>query len=397
MKYDFILFENAYDIENHYKDLTLFAVLLKKMGYRVAIADVFKEYKLCEDNTIPHLSLRYRCPKFFSTVSKYQNKMSSVRFHLNRILQSLYLIYVIVALRKKAKNFYIGSLTSYTPSLWLFFLSRKNNYFVWGLRSHILYSWRNNKVDSFTFTSMLREYRIKSAYNIKIVTSIEIIKEEFVSLGISSERILVRPERWISIVTLNEKKNSNTKSQLNLLTIGTLRRSKHVEYVLDALKKLNDESICYTIAGRCKNDNGYEKMLTEHANGVPNIKRLNSFIDDEDFQMLLQQCDFLILCDEKEPSCATNGTMMESLMMGKPIIAPNHNPFKYEVEKYEVGLLYDFNNLDSLVEVFKKVKVIGSSFFCENILKYQDMLLEENVISYVKRQIEVIIWEERHR
>ena len=39
-KYDFVLFENAYDIENHYKDLSLLAKILKKAGYTVAIANV---------------------------------------------------------------------------------------------------------------------------------------------------------------------------------------------------------------------------------------------------------------------------------------------------------------------------------------------------------------------
>ena len=67
MKYDFILFENAYDLENHYIDLSLFASLLKKMGYSVAIANVFKESDLCCDSSIPHITLQYRCPKHFST------------------------------------------------------------------------------------------------------------------------------------------------------------------------------------------------------------------------------------------------------------------------------------------------------------------------------------------
>ena len=43
MKYDFVLFENLFSVENHYKDLGILVTLLKEAGYKVAIADAFKE------------------------------------------------------------------------------------------------------------------------------------------------------------------------------------------------------------------------------------------------------------------------------------------------------------------------------------------------------------------
>lgn len=390
MKYDFILFENAYDIENHYIDLSLFASLLKKMEYNVAIANVFKESKLCRDSSIPHITLKYRCPKQFSTLSQYRKRTNSIKFHYYRILHSLYLVYVIVSLSRKGKNLYIGSLTSYTPFLWLFFLFKKNNYFIWGLRSHILYSWKK-KLDSFTLTAILRTYKIKRSSNIKLVTSNDIIKNEFISLGIPSNRIIVRPERWITKQTKNITSHSIIDNQTSFLTIGTLRRSKHVEYVLDAFKVINDSCYSYTIAGRCKDDNGYEDMLNKHSEGIPNVKRINTFINDEDYVKLFQQCDFLILCDEKEISCPSNGTMVESLIWGRPIIAPNQEPFKYEIDKYGIGLLYDFNNLQSLVETLRIARTLGSNYFSSNILQYQEMLLEQNVILFVDEQIKKII------
>ena len=392
MKFDFILFENAYNIENHYKDLSMSASLLSKMGYSVAIADVFKEEELCRLEDIPHIKLKLRCPQYFSTLSKFRKPVSGIRFHFNRILQGLYLIYAIFALRNKAKNFYIGSLTSYTPLLWLYFLSPQRNYFIWGLRSNTLEVWRQQSFNSFTISSFLIERRIKNCNRIKVVVSNEIIRQEFIKLGIAETRIVVKPERWIvDKLVESPRVIHNKKYKLNLLTIGTLRKSKHVEFVLQSLQELNDNEISYTIAGRCRDANGYEEMISQFSQGVPNVVRKNYFIDESEYETLLSECDFLVLCDEPELSCASNGTMAEAMIMGIPIIAPNHNPFKYEVERYDIGLLYDFYDIKSLANVLLKAKSIGPRFFSTNISRYQETIREKNVIVSMKEQLNNIL------
>ena len=390
-KYDFVLFENAYDIENHYKDLSLLAKILKKAGYTVAIANVFKEAELCLDTDIPHIDLKYKCPRRFSILRKYRKTVSSFSFHLNRLLHSLYLVYVIIALRKNASNFYIGSLTTYTPVLFLCFLPRKNNYFIWGLRSYTLTKWANSKYDTLTFTSWLRERRIKNHRNVKLIVSNEVIREEFISIGIKRDRTLYRPERWIAEGEriLDDKKVNDRLT--NILSIGTLRRSKHVEYAIEALQKINDKSIVYTIAGRCKDTNGYEAMITEKSKGMPNVVRKNYFIDDNEYVQLFKECDFLLLCDEPEPSCGSNGTMLESIMVGRPLIAPNHSPFKEEIERFGVGILYDLNDINSLVVALNKAKELKSLYFKENIKKYQEFISERNIINSLIKELSIII------
>lgn len=389
--YDFILFENAYDIENHYKDLSMFASLLSKMGYSVAIADVFKEKELCKIEEVPHINLKIKCSQQFSTLSKFRKPVSGIRFHFNRILQGLYLIYAVLALRNKAKCFYIGSLTSYTPLLWLYFLSPKRKYFVWGLRSHTLVSWRQRVFNSLTIPAYLKERRIKKCCRIKILVSNEIIRDEFVKLGIEEKRMVVKPERWIKDSQAIPANVCDRKCKLNLLTIGTLRKSKHVEFVLQALQNLKNNDISYTIAGRCKDDNGYEDMIVKYSENVPNIIRKNYFIDDIEYELLFSECDFLVLCDEPELSCASNGTMVEAIILGKPIIAPNHNPFKYEVERYGIGILYEFSDRNSLCEAINRAKELGSSNFKKNVLAYRELLREKCVVDYVKQQMNNIV------
>ena len=72
--YDFILFEQLYTVQNHYKDLANIVVLLNSAGYKVAIADVFKEADLCKVDGVPHISLNIKCPKEYKEVHTFYKK-----------------------------------------------------------------------------------------------------------------------------------------------------------------------------------------------------------------------------------------------------------------------------------------------------------------------------------
>ncbi len=68
----------------------------------------------------------------------------------------------------------------------------------------------------------------------------------------------------------------------------------------------------------------------------------------------LEKCHFLLLCDKKQPSSVTNGTLMEAFINLRPVIAPNYDPYKYYVEKYGLGILYNPEETDSLVDAINK-------------------------------------------
>ncbi|MBQ0075136.1 MAG: glycosyltransferase [Prevotella sp.] len=379
--YDFILFENNSSLENHYVDLGNLAYLLKNGGYKVAFADIFKEKILVKEKGIDFVQLPVKYPTFLLAKKKH----NPVTTFIYRFLSSLYLIYALFALRDKAKGFYIGSLTLGTPILWLLFLSSKKEYYIWGLRCHMLELWQHSR-SLYGFYSFCLYKLIRKKKNLKIIVSHHIIKEEFISrLGIENSRLIARPERFNRGVSNNIRRT--TRDTLTLLTIGTLRRSKHVEFVLDSLRKINIPNIKYIIAGRCKNDVNYEALLTKKMKGLSNVTRLNRFIPDEEYNELMNECDFLVLCDEQEPSCATNGTMTEALLNGIPIIAPNYNPFKYEIEKYGVGLIYEYNDINSMVEVINMAASMDCSNLRDNLYKYRILFSQDVVTKSLIEQI----------
>ena len=129
-------------------------------------------------------------------------------------------------------------------------------------------------------------------------------------------------------------------------------------------------------------------MISDRMSGVPNVTRINKYLDDEEYERLMSSCDALLLCDGDQLSCASNGTMSEALLHGKPIIAPNFNPFKYEVETFGVGALYEYENIDSLAETLLLFLKGGTEKFMKSLEVYQNGYLFKNVSLSLRDQIE---------
>lgn len=75
----------------------------------------------------------------------------------------------------------------------------------------------------------------------------------------------------------------------------------------------------------------------------------------------------MVFADEQGPSCITNGTMTEALINHRPIICPNYNPYKYYIEKYNIGLMYEAGNVDSYAAIMEKAKDLGVEYFLSSI------------------------------
>lgn len=387
MKFDFLLFEHLYNVQNHYKDLGILARLLQKAGYRVAIVDVFKEAELCNIGDIPHISLGIDCPREFRSVRTYIRKKNGLVNLYYRVKKDIYLYKIIKSLSGIAPNIYIGSMTLATPIFFFMAFEKHTNYYMWALRSAYVLNWKNSKLGFYNFISRSLYKIIHKCKNLHLIVSNELIKKEFEEVvGIEDDRLILRPERIIKERQVIAGKGVKGSS-LNLLYIGTLRAEKNIEFCIEAMKKISDNRISYTIAGRCKSDNNYNDKIKQLTKDVPNIYRIDRYIPDEEYEQLMSDCDFLVLCDKQQASCASNGTMTEALLHGKPIIAPDFNPFKYEVEKYGVGMLYLYNDVDSLCETILKALNDGVESFKDNIASYQNNFIEENVAHKLTKQL----------
>jgi len=374
--YDFVLFEST-RARNHHKDMEMIAHMLIESGMKVAIAEVYVEAERCKDTSIPHIKFEKKFQEKFIEVEDGYSPLS--RFAKNRVIMHRYgeyLKYVAKQLNSMTKNIYAGSQENGHPFSWVKFVDPDIKIYLWGLRSFRMYEY---KLKPFSLSGIHSYFNTKYYWypNMYYFVSDEMIKAEYLKLGVEEKHLIIRPERTTPELHPVVQKSHN--DDFNLLSIGMLRPDKRIEVVIDAVKQINNPSINYIIAGKTSDREAYEPVIEEAMEGTKNIVRKNYRLSNDEFNSLMSNADFLVLCDVQQASNVTNGTMNEALLLGKPIIAPNYNPYKYFVEKYGVGILFDPTDRKSLVSAILSAKEKGAYSFNNNILEYQKTLLYSKV------------------
>lgn len=385
MKYDFILFEDLYDSVNHYKDVCIIARMLNDCGYSVAIADVFREAQFCSDAQVPIISLSTKKTRATLSLSKSNFSIFRVIQNMwNRFRIDLYLKKVVIELSHLTNNIYAGTMHMGMPILWMKRIPSSVNIYLWGLRSYYLTYYKSRSFKIETIESKWLYSFFKSHANFKFIISDEIILKEFQALGFPTNRLILRPERLTDSICYPINRDSITK----ILCIGTLRPQKRIDICLDAFSAISHDNIEFTIAGKAYSDHGYDKLINSKIFGSKNVIRVDKRLNEEEYQNLFRSCDYLLLCDEKQLSSVTNGTMNEALLSGKPIIAPNHDPYKYVVERYNVGILYDLHNQESIKRAFLEAQLKSPLDFSDGLVAYQKTLMYNDAVASLKKQIE---------
>lgn len=377
IQYDFLLFENFYRAVNHNKDVDIIAKFLKTLNYKVGILDVcpINNYKFEKEFPVLKTKHQYNPIKGRARFipSRVANILDDLRWnwHLHKVLNEY---------KGKYKHLYVGSYYTKMIPFWFFDIPKKSSVFFWGLRSFWLqeykYGFSIRGINSFFLSRLVKHYE-----NLKFFVSDDNIKEEFLTLGISPKRLVLRYERFIEKMP-PAKKESGAVCQF--LSIGSLRRGKRIEMIVSALRGIT-ESYKYYIAGRAEGN--YDKVIQNAICDNFNIVRKSHRLTEEEFNDLMDNSSYLVLCDVRPPSCVTNGTMNEALLKGMPIIAPNYNPYKSVIETYHVGFMFDPDIEGSLHEALGKAIRTDPVMFQENIKKYQRTLLFDEVLDVFGREL----------
>lgn len=370
--YDFIIFEHS-RLSNHLVDLLSIGKLLKDSGYSVAIVDLDYKSELIADSGFPILKL-----KCSFTLNKGSKK---------------YWREIVRELSPLSRNFYVGSALSDTSLSWLKYFPPEKNVFIWGLRSFFFTYYKRFQLSRYYpkkfITSLQNLHLLRKHRNICLFISDEVIRDEFIGLGISPNRLVVRRERYCVKFAIAKEYKSNP---IKLLVIGSLRPEKRIDLIIDAMESFKPSlNVQLTIAGKAYSIHGYDKMLSRRASQNNSIQRIDRRLDDCEYNKLIHECDFLLLCDIKQPSCVTNGTMAEALLAGRPIIAPNYNPYKFVVEKYGVGLLYNLHDNKSIIGSLKSAIESSPLDFMEGIKRYQTDMMYDCILHQFKKDLSRVL------
>lgn len=374
-KYDFILFENYHQAQNHKIDLVLIAHMLQSQGLKVAILNVYGEDNSSHIEGVEVLNLPFKakrpiCHKVIGRVELL-------------VWQRLYFKKVLQFIVPLAKNFYFGSYHFLLPSI---LLKVKKPCYYWGLRSsrmcNFIRIFKSDGIITSLHARKLANTFIKNKYQGLFVSN-EIIKKEFEKLGIDAARLAIREERCIETITETYiDKCSKTPS---FLVIGQLRKQKHIPTTIKAFKTAAIPDSMLYLVGRSREN--YESVINNAIANDKRIERDNQFLSYEDFMDYYHKAHFILFADEQGDSCITNGTFTEALIQHRPVIAPDYNPYSYYINKYGVGLLYEPDNIQSYSNAMKKAIELGVEHFQPNINNFLEEIKFDKVSKLLVEQI----------
>lgn len=129
-----------------------------------------------------------------------------------------------------------------------------------------------------------------------------------------------------------------------LLFFGSIRESKGLEILIEALKDLDD--CILLIAGSVHHGESfdkYEELLTRYrVNAIVH----NHYIEDAEIPLYFKACDIVVL-PYKEFS-SQSGVLMQAVTYKKAVIATDVSGFRSFIEKYDVGKVVKPNNVTDL-------------------------------------------------
>lgn len=359
--YDFILFENYILATHHLYDVKLIACMLKSQNIKVAIFDIFHQFVGMEVDGIDVIHWVPVCKRpDYDWVqrphSKVQALFKSIR---GKSQMRKYMREAKSFIEDAADNFYCGSYHNGMDTT--FFKMRKPCYW-WGLRSdRMKLSCRKLCKSPLLFFTIWRERKcFLENERQRLFVSNPIIKKEFEEIGIPANRMIIREERCMDAI--GSPKLEAQSMNPSFLIIGMLRPEKHIVTSVKAFKRLSVSNVRLMLIGRSSSTE-YEKKIQKAIDRNDYIIRENRYLEYADFNAAFISSHFVLFADEKGASCITNGTMMESLINYRPIICPNYAPYKYYIEKYGVGLLYEPGDIESYACAMKKALRLGSRHF----------------------------------
>lgn len=364
--YDMVLFENFHSAYRHKFDVYLIARLLKSKGLNVAIVNIYNEDKQEDYPNIPLIQLPglRKIPNdnlWLMNSSLIKRVFGAILF---LIQQHFYYKRIVGYIEPLAESFYCGSYHLMMPAC--FFSSKKKCYY-WGLRSHRMAelgkAFKDSPILAVRLWYLKKRFLSNNTQNLFV--SNEIIKYEFLKLGVPEKRLIIRDERCIEspISSIQENRDITT----SFLVIGGLRRQKNILFTVEAFIKASIPNSLLYLIGENK-DEEYENEISKAISDSQNIVRVNKRLGYPDFNNYFSKAHFTLFADEQGKSTITNGTMMESLMCFTPIIAPDYNPYSFYVDKHKIGILYHHGDIDSYASALVEAHKVGRLHY-ENKIK----------------------------
>ncbi|MDE2588524.1 MAG: glycosyltransferase family 4 protein, partial [Patescibacteria group bacterium] len=210
-----------------------------------------------------------------------------------------------------------------------------------------------------------------------IVVNTETEKNALLKYDISKDKIHVIPPaiaiRYDSSPNLRKKLNLNENSLL-VLFAGTKSHAKGTINLIEAMKKLWDESSTYELVLIGSSMNDFKRYLEKQEKRYLDRIHDLGLVSDREKWDTFASCDIFALPSKSE---SFGISYLEAWLNKKPVIGCNIDAVKDLINDDDDGLLVEFGNINELYLVLEKLKdpklrnMLGKNGFNKLINKYE--------------------------
>ncbi|MBW4691503.1 MAG: glycosyltransferase family 4 protein [Lyngbya sp. HA4199-MV5] len=176
-----------------------------------------------------------------------------------------------------------------------------------------------------------------------IIVMSEYSKQEFTRLYGRTKRIHIVPHGNYIGTYPNQIGREVARQQLGLapqqkvlLHLGQIKPYKGIDRLLAAFQQSNHPDVVLLIAGACR-DQALTAAMQQAAQADPRLLLRLEFIDDDDIQVYMNACDWVVLPYQK---ILNSGSALLALSFSRPVIVPQKGALTELIQDGEQGICY---------------------------------------------------------
>lgn len=154
-----------------------------------------------------------------------------------------------------------------------------------------------------------------------------------------------------------------------ILNYGAASRRKGLKLLLDAFEGLNDQGDLFLlVAGKVAGEEGCFERL-ENLKKLHKAEVLNYYVSAEEENLCFSACDYVAM--PYLSHYGSSGILSRAAASGKAVIASDYHLLGYLVKTYQLGLIFENENVNSLKEILEKIiQIKDGESFKENLQNY---------------------------
>lgn len=229
----------------------------------------------------------------------------------------------------------------------------------------------------------IKFYKLFNVYNMidVIISPSKFVKNKLLEFGIKTNKIEVVP----NFVSDSFSKNlPKIKSEKDFFYYGRLSKEKGIVNLIEAFIKSNVEEKLY-IAGSGPEEDNIKKMI--YSKSLKEKIVLLGFLTQEEIKKYINNVKAVIVPSIWYENCPY--TILETLSLGKPVLASNIGGIPELIVQEHNGLLYDYNNINKLKDAIiltSKDKNLRETISVNNINDFNNKYSSD---IYYKKIIEI--------